>query len=64
VWEIEKKNWKEFDRDVFDNPGTIGSCVFLPARKMYESCGFKETVGEPWERDPEQNRIHYQKLIG
>lgn len=132
-WKIEESNWIEFDRDVFDNLGTIGSCVFLswyegkligfgsfdprqkpalgiighncivpkyrgqgfgkkqiveilrrfgeigirkaqattndnsyfvPARKMYESCGFKEADREPWENDPKQKLIHYQKSIG
>lgn len=28
-WKPEEKNWNEFDRDVFGNPSTIGSCVFL-----------------------------------
>jgi GNAT superfamily N-acetyltransferase len=29
LWEPEKENWEEFDRDVFENPGTIGACTFL-----------------------------------
>ena len=29
LWEPEKKNWEEFDRNVFGNPGTIGACTFL-----------------------------------
>ena len=41
-----------------DNP------FFVPAQKMYESCGFKEVSREPWERDKTQNLIHYQKRIG
>ena len=132
-WKPEEKNWIEFDRDVFDNPETIGSCVFLswygkkligfgsfdprkkpvlgiighncivpkyrgkgfgkkqiveilrrfgelgiqtakattndnpffiPAQRMYESCGFKEAGREPWESDTKQSLIHYQKSIG
>jgi GNAT superfamily N-acetyltransferase len=29
LWESEKENWEEFDRDVFENPETIGACTFL-----------------------------------
>jgi GNAT superfamily N-acetyltransferase len=29
LWEPEKENWEKFDRDVFENPGTIGACTFL-----------------------------------
>ena len=29
LWESEKENWEEFDRNVFQNPGTIGACTFL-----------------------------------
>ena len=29
LWETEKENWEEFDRNVFGNPGTIGACTFL-----------------------------------
>jgi GNAT superfamily N-acetyltransferase len=27
--EPEKENWEKFDRDVFENPDTIGACTFL-----------------------------------
>jgi len=29
VWESEKANWEESDRNVFENPNTIGACSFL-----------------------------------
>jgi GNAT superfamily N-acetyltransferase len=29
LWEPEKENWEETDRNVFENPGTIGACTFL-----------------------------------
>jgi GNAT superfamily N-acetyltransferase len=29
LWQPEKENWEEFDRNVFENPGTIGACTFL-----------------------------------
>lgn len=28
-WQPEEEKWKQFDRDVFNNPGTIGQCVFI-----------------------------------
>ena len=28
-WKPEENNWKEFDRDAFGNPETVGACVFL-----------------------------------
>lgn len=37
---------------------------FIPAQRMYVSCGFKETGREPWPNDPNQSVIHYQKRIG
>jgi GNAT superfamily N-acetyltransferase len=40
-----------------DNP------FFIPAQRMYLSCGFKEVLREPWEKDPSQNVIHYQKRM-
>jgi len=38
LWEPEKENLEEFDRNVFGNPGTIGACTFLTL------CG-KDVVG-------------------
>ena len=29
VWKQEEENWEQFDRDVFECPATIGTCVFL-----------------------------------
>ncbi|MGD8561049.1 MAG: GNAT family N-acetyltransferase [Desulfarculaceae bacterium] len=29
LWEPEKKNWEEFDQEVFDSPQTVGACTFL-----------------------------------
>ena len=43
---------------------TNDNSFFIPAQRMYESCGFKETSREPWEVDKKQNLIHYQKEIG
>ena len=28
-WGPEVPKWEQFDRDVFEHPGTVGSCVFL-----------------------------------
>jgi RimJ/RimL family protein N-acetyltransferase len=28
-WRQEEVNWQQFDRDVFENPDTIGRCVFI-----------------------------------
>ncbi len=28
-WQGEKENWREFDREVFENPDTIGRCMFI-----------------------------------
>ena len=131
-WMSEENNWKEFDRDAFGNPETIGACVFfswrgreligfasfdprkapkigiighncilpefcgqgygnqqineilerfmilgiqtaqvttnsnpffVPAQRMYKSCGFQEISREPWEVDKTQMLIHYQKEL-
>ena len=43
---------------------TNDNSFFIPAQRMYISCGFKETVREPWTNDPNQDVIHYQKKIG
>mgnify|MGYP000418683726 CR=1 FL=1 len=29
LWQPEQENWKQFDREVFSNPGTVGACCFL-----------------------------------
>jgi len=41
-----------------DNP------FFIPAQRMYKSCGFQEIFREPWEGDKTQSLIHNQKRIG
>ena len=41
-----------------DNP------FFIPAQRMYLSCGFREAGREPWAKVPNQYVIHYQKRIG
>jgi RimJ/RimL family protein N-acetyltransferase len=28
-WEGETRNWTQFDREVFENPETVGKCVFV-----------------------------------
>jgi GNAT superfamily N-acetyltransferase len=133
VWEAEKANWEESDRNIFENPKTTGACTllswyettivgffsfdprpspaygvighncilpeyrkqgfgkqqvreilrkfrqsgirqaqvstndhpfFLPAQRMYAACGFVEVGRVPWDRDPRQNIIHYEKELG
>jgi GNAT superfamily N-acetyltransferase len=130
TWGQERAEWEEFDRQVFQNLETIGSCVFLtrsgdelvgfgsydprqrpqfgiighncvlpefqgqgigsaqvreiirrfqflgirlarvstgdqpfftPARRMYVGCGFREIRRAPWQREPRQNIIEYEK---
>ena len=131
-WQGEKKNWIKFDAEVFDNPATVGQCVFLtrvnariigfssfdprhgalsgrighncilpafrgqgfgtyqlyetlrrltmrsirkavattsehpffiPAQRMYLSCGFRETKREDNHRQPEYRVIEYEKEL-
>jgi GNAT superfamily N-acetyltransferase len=28
-WQVETQNWEQFDREAFENPETIGKCVFI-----------------------------------
>ena len=37
---------------------------FKPAQRMYISCGFKETMRVPWNRNPNLRLIEYEKKIG
>jgi GNAT superfamily N-acetyltransferase len=37
---------------------------FVPAQRMYISCGFVELERIPWDRNPKQNIIHYNVKIG
>lgn len=128
-WERVVPKWEEFDREIFEHPDTIGSCVFLswvdaelvgvgsydprqkpafgivghncilpefrgrgygqeqvqeilrrfrelgirkaqvttgahpfflPARRTYAACGFRETARRPWDVDPAQAVIDYE----
>lgn len=43
---------------------TNDNAFFVPAQRMYKSCGFKEIFREPWEVDKAQSIIHFQKRIG
>lgn len=38
--------------------------LFVPAQHMYIACGFREMRRIPWERNPEQNLIEYEKDVG
>ncbi len=133
TWGLEAARWDEFDREAFQNPGTIGACVFLtwsnmqlvgfgsydprqkpclgivgyncilpefrgqgfgsaqvreilrrfrslgirvarvttgghpffvPAQRMYLTCGFREVRCLPWPRDPRERIIEYEREIG
>lgn len=37
---------------------------FLPAQRMYGAIGFRELRRIPWDRDPNQKMIEYEKEIG
>ncbi|MCG2659663.1 MAG: GNAT family N-acetyltransferase [Kiritimatiellae bacterium] len=37
---------------------------FVPARRMYTTCVFREVKRVPWDCDPKQNMIHYEMEIG
>ncbi len=132
-WNQEKEKWAEFDTEVFQNPNTVGACVFLtvaddqvigfgsydkrqmpefgiighncvlpefrgsgfgkrqineilsrfhsmgvkkakvstcshpffvPAQRMYMSCGFIEINRRPWDLDSSKDIIEYEKEIG
>jgi GNAT superfamily N-acetyltransferase len=133
LWESEQAKWEQYDRDVFEQPRTVGVCIFLtwldgqvvgfgswdprqrprfgiighncilpefrgrelgklqinevlrrfremaiatakastsdhpffvPAQRMYEACGFHEVRRFPWDRDPNQSIIEYEKNLG
>ena len=63
LWESEKENWEEFDRNVFENPDTIGACTFLTW------CG-KDIVGffsfdpRPGPADTRKMSFRYSQLCG
>ncbi|MBN1274191.1 MAG: GNAT family N-acetyltransferase [Candidatus Aminicenantes bacterium] len=131
-WGHEISKWEQFDREIFEHPNTVGSCVFLswydgrlvgfgsydprgkpefgivghncilpefrgrgfgkyqiheilrrfeavgirkaktstldevsfvPAQRMYVVCGFYETGRHPWDDDPSQIVIEYEKEL-
>ena len=37
---------------------------FVRAQRMYIACGFREVRRIPWERNPDQKLIEYEKEIG
>ena len=42
---------------------TLDNPFFVPALRMYRSCGFQEMYRKPWEVDRTQSLIHYQKSV-
>jgi len=42
---------------------TCESPFFIPARRMYTACGFRETGRRPWEGDPSRNVIEYEMKL-
>ena len=36
---------------------------FIPAQHMYTACGFQEISRNPWDRDPRQSIIEYERQI-
>ena len=42
---------------------TVDHPFFLPARRMYASCGFTEVTRTPWGRDPGRGVILYEKNL-
>ena len=36
---------------------------FIPAQRMYQALGFRETRRVPWERNPEINVVEYEKRL-
>ena len=36
---------------------------FIPAQRMYQSCGFREVARKPWETDTTQSLIYYEREI-
>lgn len=42
---------------------TVDHRFFIPAQRMYLSCGFREVRRAPWDRNPELNIIEYEKKL-
>lgn len=43
---------------------TLEHPFFIPAQRMYISCGFEKTRRIPWDRDRSLRQIEYEKNIG
>lgn len=43
---------------------TLDHPFFLPARRTYEACGFREVRRIPWDRDAARKMIEYEQEIG
>lgn len=42
---------------------TLDHPFFIPAKRMYAACGFREVRRIPWERDPTKRMIEYEMQI-
>ena len=49
LWEPERANWKQFDHDVFNEPETVGACIFF-ARMDDRLVGFASWDPRQWPR--------------
>lgn len=43
---------------------TLAGTWHIPAQRMYIACGFRETGRHPWDGDPSQTVIEYEKQLG
>ena len=49
LWEPERANWKQFDSDVFNEPETVGACIFY-SRMDDRLVGFASWDPRQWPR--------------
>jgi GNAT superfamily N-acetyltransferase len=42
---------------------TLSGAGHVPAQRMYLGCGFRETTRRPWDRDPGQAVIEYERAL-
>jgi GNAT superfamily N-acetyltransferase len=42
---------------------TLAGAWHIPAQRMYTACGFRETARHPWDGDPSQTVIEYEKRL-
>lgn len=42
---------------------TLAGAWHIPARRMYTACGFQETGRHPWDGDPSQTVVEYEKRL-